>query len=50
MVSLSNDDFRKVVRLLKVLAHASGSKNPGPEDSRKARLLLRKLERKNKAI
>ena len=46
MISLSNDDFKKAVRLLKVLALASGLKNPGPEDSRKARLLLRKWERK----
>lgn len=50
MIQLSNEDYKKVVRLLKVLAHASGLKNPGPEDGRKARLLLRKLERKNKAI
>lgn len=50
MIPLSNEDFKKAVRLLKVLASLSGATLGEAEARRKARLLLRKLERKNKAI
>ena len=46
MISLSNEDFKKAVRLLKVLASSSGATLGEAEARRKARLLLRKWERK----
>lgn len=49
MISLSNEDFRKAVRLLKVLASSNGATSQEAEDRRKARLLLRKWERKKRA-
>ena len=49
MISLSNEDFKKAVRLLKVLASSSGANIQEAEAGRKARLLLRKWERKKTA-
>ena len=46
MIPLSNEDFKKAVRLLKVLASSSGATLGEAEARRKARLLLRKWERK----
>lgn len=46
MVPLSNDDFKKAVRLLKFLASRRGDTLREREAGRLATLLVRKLERK----
>lgn len=46
MISLSNDDFKKTVRLLRILASNKGGTLRERESGRLAALLIRKLERK----
>ena len=48
MVPLSNEDFKKAVRLLSFLASLGGDTLREREERRRARLLLRKWEKKLK--
>lgn len=48
MVSLSNEDFDKAVRLLKAFAASQGKTLREREDRRQATLLARKLDKKKK--
>ena len=50
MIPLSNEDFKKAVRLLKVLASQKGDTSKDREMSRRAVLLVRKLERKKRLL